>query len=1164
MRFDRLHIPAFGPFTNLDIKFPVKGGDFQVIYGPNEAGKSSLLRAFRDLLFGIHGQSPDNFLHDYKNLRIRGEVIKQTGERFVFQRRKGRINTLLDAEGNPLPHNALMPFLGSVDQAYFETMFGLGMRELRDGAEQLLRGEGHMGDALFSASMGGTPIQQVLAALTEESERLFKGRASTNVSIRPTLKKYKDLLKQSREASVGPETWEKVERDIAAAEKTKAELEIHILGFGRDLEWNSRCEDALPTVGRLSEEMRKLEAIPSLPDVSRDFVERVRAARHASADANAEVQRLTTRIASLETKLANCKISPAILAVAEALGGLHQGLGVYQDRKKSLADLETELAGLNTTLSAGMQSLGVTGSMSDLETLRLSSADRLACEEAGNALDKALEKLEDHKEETEDLKGQIKTRETQLNSLPETDLAPLREALSVAAGATDANRTISASKSEIKRLSKETLDLHKELTGAPADMDKTASLNVPAKSTIRRISDEMDELKRQTKLEETKIGDGKIRIESIQAELGRIQRRGELPSEEALSHARNHRDHGWELVLAEWKGGGAPEEFVPGTPLEEAFPKSIAQADDISDQLREYAEAVAQVEEKRFQIGKSEKQIQEAEEAIRKFEDELKVSQISWNEAWHPCGIMPHTPAEMDEWRETWIAFKGSLQQLRNAEGTFQEKNNQIHHAKRQLATALADSEEKEFGILFENAKHKVQQGEESTGRRNTIAEQLQDFKTQLETLQRKTAQVNKAVETASSKWKAQCQAVGLPDGIPPVSGLTLLQERKEILSGYDSWNQLSVKSKRTTEAINQYEQTVDDQCIVFGIEGDTTEAKVSRLWDALIKSRDAQTRHDQLADQIEESKGELTDIQETSKQADQALNELIHLAKLETIEALEPLLANLEARDEAQRQITIFRDTLSSLARGQTVDDFVARIKEEDTETLSQSKGLIQSQKQEKETELRLLQDVLYELKNQKQSLEAAGDNASNCRQEAESYAARLKQDASQFARLRLAIHFLQTQIERFRKENQGPLLEKSGQIFKSVTRGAFGGLGAEFNADDTPVLIGLRPDGSPVSISGMSDGTRDQLFLSLRLAALDRYLDQHEPMPLILDDLLITCDDDRAMAILPQLAALAQRTQIFLFTHHDHLVELTRRTLSEDAFHLHRLNTATIEKGT
>ena len=102
MRFEKLHIPAFGPFTNLDLNFSAEGGDLHVIFGSNEAGKSSLLRAFRDLLFGIHSQSPDNFMHDYKKLRIRGEITNRAGERLIFQRRKGNKNTLLDANGNEL------------------------------------------------------------------------------------------------------------------------------------------------------------------------------------------------------------------------------------------------------------------------------------------------------------------------------------------------------------------------------------------------------------------------------------------------------------------------------------------------------------------------------------------------------------------------------------------------------------------------------------------------------------------------------------------------------------------------------------------------------------------------------------------------------------------------------------------------------------------------------------------------------------------------------------------------------------------------------------------------------------------------------------------------------------------------------------------------------
>jgi uncharacterized protein YhaN len=64
MRFRRIEIPAYGPFTNFAVEFAKGAGDFHLVYGPNEAGKSSLLRAMRALLFGIHGQTTDNFLHD--------------------------------------------------------------------------------------------------------------------------------------------------------------------------------------------------------------------------------------------------------------------------------------------------------------------------------------------------------------------------------------------------------------------------------------------------------------------------------------------------------------------------------------------------------------------------------------------------------------------------------------------------------------------------------------------------------------------------------------------------------------------------------------------------------------------------------------------------------------------------------------------------------------------------------------------------------------------------------------------------------------------------------------------------------------------------------------------------------------------------------------------
>lgn len=341
-------------------------------------------------------------------------------------------------------------------------------------------------------------------------------------------------------------------------------------------------------------------------------------------------------------------------------------------------------------------------------------------------------------------------------------------------------------------------------------------------------------------------------------------------------------------------------------------------------------------------------------------------------------------------------------------------------------------------------------------------------------------------------------------------------------------------------------------------MNGDTTQSQEAGLWSGLTKARDAQTKHNHLAEQIRDARHELGEAKQKETQAIRSLEELLSLAGLKTVAELEPLLANLEKRNKARNQIDTFRQTLGGLARGQSVDEFSALVQAENADELPQRTAQLERSNAEKKTELQRISDIISQQSKEKGELEKAGDQAADFRQQAESVAAQLKQDASQYVRLRLATHFLQTQIERFREENQGPLLKKSGEVFRRMTGGSFDGLGAEFNDRDVPILVGRRPDGSNVPVEGMSDGSRDQLYLALRLAALDSYSEEHEPMPLILDDLLITFDDERAKAILPQLTELATRTQILLFTHHEHLVELCRQTLEGDHFHLHRLGHA------
>jgi uncharacterized protein YhaN len=140
-----------------------------------------------------------------------------------------------------------------------------------------------------------------------------------------------------------------------------------------------------------------------------------------------------------------------------------------------------------------------------------------------------------------------------------------------------------------------------------------------------------------------------------------------------------------------------------------------------------------------------------------------------------------------------------------------------------------------------------------------------------------------------------------------------------------------------------------------------------------------------------------------------------------------------------------------------------------------------------------------------------------------------------------------LQWAIERYRREKQAPLLKRAGQAFATLTGGSFSDLRVEFDEHDHAQLAGLRPNGKLVRVSGMSTGTADQLYLALRVASVEDYLDRANALPFVADDLFINFDDARAAAGFEVLRQLSRKTQVLFFTHHRHLVEIAQATLGQ-----------------
>ena len=181
----------------------------------------------------------------------------------------------------------------------------------------------------------------------------------------------------------------------------------------------------------------------------------------------------------------------------------------------------------------------------------------------------------------------------------------------------------------------------------------------------------------------------------------------------------------------------------------------------------------------------------------------------------------------------------------------------------------------------------------------------------------------------------------------------------------------------------------------------------------------------------------------------------------------------------------------------------------------------------------------------------EAGGDDAAAraeaVRQEA---LAEIRDVSERYVRVRSSALLMQWAIDRYRREKQAPLLRRAGRLFATITGASFESLRVAYDEKDRPYLTGLRPSGEVVRVSGMSSGTADQLYLALRIGAVEDYLDHGQAMPFVADDLFINFDDDRAGAGLRVLGELSRKTQVLFFTHHSHLLDIAREALGDSIY--------------
>lgn len=1153
MRFRNIEIPAYGPFTNFSAEFPRGDRDFHLVYGPNEAGKSSLLRAMKAMLFGVPSRTTDNFQHEYNQLRIRAEVEDGSGNARVFQRRKGNRDTLLDQAGTAIPERELQAILGMVDEAYFDSLFGLGSEELRDGADELLRGHGRLGEALFSASLGGTPVDRVIQALEEEAAGIFSGRASRK--IRESLKKFTAHQTGKKNSLIKPEAWEEIERGLAAQIAKLGSLNERRRELSTRRDWLERCKGALPIVGQLSERARQIAALPELPDLPRTFASLLRSAQSTSQEAEREVERQEGERERLQIRMEACALQPEILAERATIDRLHTDLGNYRENKRLLATKTGEATAKEQAVQAACRDLGITVALDQLEPLRITQPQ---FNEAVQMADRTTSALEETSVAERRIHG-IESDLSRLRSEPAqgdaVQLTRLSELLHRAATVETIGKGLVKREADLKKLGRSLRGLHQQLSGAPKDLDATRKLIVPNRTRLQQFHDQIEENRRDTKIFTDEKRKTDERIRQIEAEIERYARQREVPSLDDLETSRRHRDHGWELVLQAWKDSKTKEIFVEGKSLEEAYPDAVAFADKVADRLRLEAEAVAQLEEQRTKLTLEVQKTEELKGRLQEAQEVGRVLAKKWKSAWEACQLEPESPREMLEWLETWQEF--CRQQDQWSDDRCQNEADRA--AVDAVATTIAetlDAEPGDFSELLAIARERRDALDAARDAESARAGKIKGLEQDLKTAHEALPGLKKTAEAAQAEWGQCCESLFLAKSTPPVSQVDALRSRREMFLEFDGWQTLIRESAGLLESVASFEKEMHTLASKLGRTEGNAELQEAALWSSLEAAKKVQAEHDGFAQQTTDIEERLTIAKQTLQLEQDRFQDLFLQTGLEEVATLEIFLSQIEDLWIQRDKISELRDHLAGLARGESVDDFITRVQEEDPTALDVETVELATELERIEVELETVRAARQEWEIQRNTLENAHDAAAQHEQGAAFAASAMLADAERFARLRVAISLLRSQIDTFRRQNQGPFMEKASRWFAEVTGDAFRGIGPSYGDGDEPVIAGLRSEiesvGSEVPVSGMSEGTRDQLYLALRLAGLELHLQDHDPMPMILDDLLVHFDDGRAGNALKALSHFGQRSQVLLFTHHAHLVELARNNLGSDGFHL------------
>ncbi len=1174
MRIRELRLLRYGKFTDRLLALPNAPQDIHLVVGANEAGKSTMRRALSDWLFGFPMRSTGmDFLHPMQDLRLGGIIEDNTASReepssaqdtatgstetkassdgqirsLNFERRKGQKNTLRTPTDEPLPDSTLHEWLGSLQADEFRRMYALDHATLVEGSESILQASDDIGRMLFQAAAGIEHLGDALKTLQQEADSLWAPRKSGNRVFYQQQDAYEDARRTLGQAQLRTRDWKEshdalmdVQHQLEEARSKHAEIQQHIHRLERIRRVQPLLRDA-EAVRQRQEALQASGMPPLLPEDARQIFEQ---ASRQGALVQAEMTRLQTALNELDQALAAITLDTPVLARADEITRLDEARVQCHDHPARLQRHQEKLQTLRAKLKALAAELDWPAEDETAMAHRLPDPawrERMAqLIRQHQALQHAVEKA---RHERDAQAQNLSQWQAQLQSLASEGIDPaLSDLLERARRLGDPDTQSDALASERQRLD---AALEATLAGMGPwrqPIDRLQAMLVPETSRVDalRVQQHDDGRALQARQEalQKKIQD----IQHQEQALLQLVRHHQPVSREDVAQARQQRDDDWQAIKAD--PANLPDRAG-------AFEARMHEADTLADARLERAQHEADRQSYANQLEKLKLECTGIESDIQAIETRMARRLADWQAQAAACGL-PDLPLDA---APTWLKrHQDALELLarrQTAEHQLQTLHQRVEALRQALTERLALPATTDLDDALRQARERLETAQRIAGQRSTLETQIQDAQRRLVPLQTALTQAESQWQEWQQAWQAALAEAGHEDTLPVdqlETRLARMQDIQTLLAQMDSLRADDIEPLQSAlDSWVHHARTLADQLMPDAPADMSVQDMALTLAGRLKTARQHEAEHDRLQQQQARDRQALEAARQQQIQVDALLQPLRLAAGIDDMALLGPAIARSEERRQIEHEIRRIETALREAGDGQPLESLR-------TEAASIEPEQLQVELNRLGTEAEQVVEDISRLGARHGQLKAAfdalngSDAAARAAARQQEAAAGMAEAAERYLRLKTAARLLQWSMERFRQTRQGPMLARASEIFQALTLGSFSRLLVDADSHDSPRLMSIRADGGrPVEVPGLSEGTRDQLYLALRLAALDQQVSQGSRMPLIADDLFINFDDRRTEAGLQVLGDVSRRMQVILLTHHDHLVPLARQVLGD-----------------